>query len=640
METYTMDDHPTVLFASHTASQCGVYQFGLHVAEALKASQKYRFAYVECDGANDYSAALDSHKPVAVIVNYYPSTMPWLDRRILGQRSGPKIGVMHEVTQKNADAATDDLFDFHIAPDPTLLLRNPIVFKTGRLIPHYQNQHAVPAVPTIGSFGFATHGKGFERLVTEVQQAFSQAVIRLSIPFASFSDRDGKQARAAAERCRSLMVNPGVRLEVNHDFLGDEDLLNFLGQNSLNAFLYDYQNGRGLASAVDYALAVQRPIAVTRSSMFRHISSISPPVTVEDSPLSEILARGFAPLSRCRKEWTSENLVWDYERIVGAVLSAVDKSPQSKSVRDARRALQATARRILSSVHLVKTIVNRSASGEKVIKTLERQPALVKALSFLQAGLAGKSRVGFVRAQPDWVPDPAQSTASTPRPASIPGYDPAAVRVDGFNRILDQTASRSYQPTIHYLFQHMPGIMSRKIPEANVQQAFVLDTVVRLVSGKEQPAILSVGSYEDTASGCLLRSGYSVDEIDPLLNYDLATYMTKPTCRRASFDVVFATSVIEHVADDGQFLKDMEELLAPGGVCVLTCDFNDQYRPGDPIPHEDRRLYTRRDLLERLMPFASRSELVDPPQWDCPNPSFIYGGCRYTFASLVFRRVR
>lgn len=635
-----MSDNRVVLFVSHTASQCGVYQFGLHVGEALKASRKYQFIYVECGNATEYAVALDRHAPAAVIVNYYPTTMPWLDWRVVGRWPGPSIGIMHEVTQEKADAATDDLFAFHIAPDPTLLLRNSIVFKTGRLVPPHRNQFAVPAVPTIGSFGFATPGKGFERLIGEVQQAFDRAVIRLRIPSASFFDGDGNRAREIAEKCRSLVVKSGIQLEVHHDFLSDQQLLDFLGQNSLNAFLYEYQSGRGLASVIDYALAAERPVAVTKSSMFRHISGARPPITVEDSSISDILSRGFAPLAHFREEWTPENLVWDYERIVNAVLASTDKGDRNRPFRESRRLLRYTARRMLSAAHRVDTVLSRSATVGKVLKGMRRQPVFERALSSLRAAVARNTLARSNREQADWVPISIESAATGPRWAAIPRYDPAAVSVEGFNRILDQSASRSYQPAIDYLFHHMPEIMSRKIPAANIQQAFVLDAVVRFAAGKGEPNILSIGSYEDTACGCLQRSGYSVEEVDPLINYDLATYLTKPTCRRSSFDIVFATSVIEHVTDDGQFLKDIEELLVPGGVCVLTCDFNDQYRPGDHIPSEDRRLYTQKDVLDRLMPIACRCELVDSPRWDCPDPSFVYGGCRYTFASLVFRRVR
>ena len=73
---------------------------------------------------------------------------------------------------------------------------------------------------------------------------------------------------------------------------------------------------------------------------------------------------------------------------------------------------------------------------------------------------------------------------------------------------------------------------------------------------------------------------------------------------------------------------------------MITCDFNDSYRPGDPLPVEDRRFYTQRDLRERMLGVMPRCALVDDPHWNCEAPDFSYGGCQYTFASFVFRKVR
>src|SRR6185436_10719095 len=96
--------------------------------------------------------------------------------------------------------------------------------------------------------------------------------------------------------------------------------------------------------------------------------------------------------------------------------------------------------------------------------------------------------------------------------------------------------------------------MSRKIPEANIQQAFVFETVRNLSRKFSAPRILSVGCYEDTAYLGLQKLGIAVDGIDPLLNYDLSTFLTKPGVRENKYDIIFSTSVIEHVHDDSRFV--------------------------------------------------------------------------------------
>jgi hypothetical protein len=313
---------PTVLFVSHGRRRCGVHQFGVNVAAALQGSARYDFRYVECDSASEFTAAMAQDAPAAVVFNHYPSTMPWLKRRLLRRFAVPHLGILHEVTQARADAASCRVFDFHVAPDPTLLLRNPRVFKTGRLVPSYHGRAPLPAVPTIGSFGFGLRGKGFAELIDKVQAEFDQAVVRLHVPFADFGDADGVGARAIAAACAARVRKPGVRLEITHDFLTQDQLLAFLAGNSVNAFLYAEQTGRGIASVADYALAVDRPLLVTRTSMFRHLWAAVPSVCIEDVGIAEVLARGPGGLARYRDEWSAANLVWDYERIVAAALAA------------------------------------------------------------------------------------------------------------------------------------------------------------------------------------------------------------------------------------------------------------------------------------------------------------------------------
>jgi SAM-dependent methyltransferase len=210
--------------------------------------------------------------------------------------------------------------------------------------------------------------------------------------------------------------------------------------------------------------------------------------------------------------------------------------------------------------------------------------------------------------------------------------------VISFNRILDNKAREQYKEVINKLNDWLPGMMARKIPEANIQQAFVLDTVIKFSQKMKAPRILCVGSYDDTAAAGLKKLRIRIDEIDPVLNYDLNTFMGKPSTVKGGYDIIFSTSVLEHVEDDELFISQIAELLAPDGVAILTVDFNDQYNPADCIPQEDFRLYTQKDFKERLLPLLKDCSLVDAPEWDCSNPDFSYGGCHYTFATLVFRK--
>jgi len=206
-----------------------------------------------------------------------------------------------------------------------------------------------------------------------------------------------------------------------------------------------------------------------------------------------------------------------------------------------------------------------------------------------------------------------------------------------YNRILDDEARQEYQKVIELMFQMCPEMMARKIPRANVQQAFILDSVRSLA--KPGLSILSVGSFEDTACETLLKLGYRVEAIDPAINYDLNTFFKKAQAEGVTYDIIFSTSVIEHVEDDRLFIQQIEGLLSKQGKAILTCDFKDDWKAEDGIFNGSYRFYTQDYLHNVLLKSLNHSKLIDEPSWACPNPDFEYGGKKYTFATVAFQRL-
>lgn len=604
-----------VLFVSHKKAQCGVYEFGKNITDTLQYSNRYQFVPIECSSLAELQTAIAEHKPSAIIYNYMPAVMPWVATEIaptmyisnIASIKIPQIGIIHDVTQYVADTATNyknkfffnfqyslinSLFDFYIAPDPTLLLLNPIVFKTGRLIPSYQNNFPLQSKPVIGSFGFGTPNKGFDKIIQLVQQEYNEALLRFNIPAADFGDKYGDNARAIAEKCKALISKSGIQIQITHDFLEDKAILDFLAQNTVNVFLYEDKNDRGLSSTIDYALAVQRPVAVSDSVMFRHLFDVEPPVCITRSNLRTISQNGFAPLQKHYNEWNAENLLWEYERILDSVF--VKQKTQPINETNILSAMQLKWRRLLAKPYKTFTWLRSSEKMTqdeiKVNTSVQYQPVQI--------------------------------------PINVP-----------LNRILDNKARELYRPAISKLKELTPKTMANKIEEANVQQAFVFDTVYRYIPRYNNPKLLCVGCYEDTASMSLRIMGHPIEEIDPMINYYLQEYLTKPTTVRNSYDIVFATSVIEHDPDDESFVKCIAALLAPGGMAVITCDYKDGWKPNEPKPEGNARFYTQEDLRSRLLPLMKDCHLIDEPQWNCPNPDFNYlGRYQYTFATFVVKK--
>lgn len=604
-----------ILFISHQKTQCGVYEFGKNITDVLCDSQRYDFIRVECSSLAELQAAIELNQPVAIIYNYMPELLPWAATKIiprfyrnnLATIKVPQIGIIHEVTQGVADRATDyrnkyffgtytkllnSLFDYYIAADPTLLLKNPVVYKTGRLVKHYQNNFSEPKMPIIGSFGFATAKKGFEKIVQLVQRDFDQAIIRLNVPVADFGDQDGVNAKTVEDNCRRLLVKPGIELNITHDFLDTKGLLDFLAQNTINVFLYEDTTARGISSVTDNALSVYRPIAISDSLMFRHMLGAQPSICVNDNDLSTIIKNGFSPLDKYHDEWCPANLIWDYERIIDSVLARKDNQTRTE---------KNVLRRLWTAVHRILSLPTPSFTWLRNLEVINSdQPSVGPLMKYV----------------PLILPDGAS-----------------------LNRILDNTARNLYSPTIKKLEELAPQTMAQKIPAANVQQAFVFDTVSRYLDAYNNPKLLCVGSYEDTASLSLQKTGIIVEEIDPTQNYSVQEYATKPSVVKNSYDIIFSTSVIEHDPDDASFMRAIDDLLAPGGVLIITCDYKEDWRPGEDKPEVDARFYTKHDLEQRLLSYLTDCQLVDRPQWDCPHPDFNFlGKYQYTFATLVAKK--
>ncbi|MDW8347196.1 MAG: class I SAM-dependent methyltransferase [Bacteroidia bacterium] len=588
----------TVFYVNHKEKkQCGVYQFGYHIGNALQKSKKYKFIYLECDSVTELRQFINQHSPSLIIYNYHPWTMPWVTPEFTSSINIPQIGTIHEVTQTVADEMQVGHFDAYIAPDPTLILKNPIVYKTGRLVPKYINKKTFNSsdIVTIGSFGFGLQGKGFDKVINRVQDEFDEAIIRLHIPYSDFADPTGKGAQEIANYCKKLLRKPNITIEITHNFLTTQELLDFLASNTLNMFCYEEYKNRGISSVIDFALAVNRPIALTKSLMFRHLGGCKPSIFIEDNSLKNIIQNGTDPIKKYVIDFSEENLIWEYEHIVS------------------------------DNIHRT-SVIYKASLFERIIRRIKREIGLIP--KYQKRQITVKQWLHNSNADIEFFPN-----------IQYIEYCPVQ-NINSFNTILNNKKREQYEATIKLISELNPSVIKRKIPEANIQQAFVFDTVYRFLEKFNKPRILCVGSFEDTASLSLKKIGVDLDEIDPVINYTLEKFIERPNRRFDKYDIIFSTSVIEHVEDDVKFISDMSELLAENGFIILTCDFKEDYKPGDPKPDVNYRFYTKNDLLYRLLPAAKDCIIFGEYQWDCPNPDFFMAGYNYTFATVVLQKTK
>lgn len=291
-----MDSSNIVLFVNHLQHNCGVYQFFKRLTAPLIQNNWY---YIETNHEWEHDYWIQQLNPDIVVYNFYFSgaTMPWLTDYKVAQQKGKfkQVCLFHEGNIDNKG------FDLILHQDPTNT--DTRYHNLPRPIPEYTNAHTYTnnGIPVIGTFGFGLGGKGFRRLVEQVNSEFDRAIIRMNIPFAYFGDMNGNGARWWASVSKAA-AKDGIDVHVTHDMLPEQQLLDFLYGNDINCFFYDDNIGRGISGTLDYALAVYKPIAITRSWQFKHMWN-DDIILSEDNNIHSIMARGIQPLYQYHDMW-------------------------------------------------------------------------------------------------------------------------------------------------------------------------------------------------------------------------------------------------------------------------------------------------------------------------------------------------
>lgn len=311
---------------------CGIGLMGRVVGETLLDHPKYKFELLYADDYATIESKVQEFDPCAIIYNYAPGTTPWMDHAIEERRRLSHIKhfrMMHDMHQGIADSFRPENnygWEYIIADDPTVRETNH-VFITNRLLPAKPTKSYVETgVPIIGFQGFSSihtnDHKGIRKVAHQVVQEFDEAIIKLHIPFGYYGDPHGHAARARVEEVKSIIASkPGIRVEASFDLLDTQEVIDFLAQNTVNCYFYDYLDGAGLASSPDYALAARRPIAVTRSHQMRNFWNLEPTVLIEQTNLRTIIQNGTKPLESLYEAYSKESVHNDYARILDKILT-------------------------------------------------------------------------------------------------------------------------------------------------------------------------------------------------------------------------------------------------------------------------------------------------------------------------------
>lgn len=293
-----------ILILNHKQPECGIYQYGKRFADLCLRSRKYQFVYKEIEDQNELEAAITECNPALCIYNtwgVFPS-----NRTI-------SATIVHNSIHPG--------FNFYLHQNPDHIQSNGH-FPLPRPLMEYKSKLLPESPIRIGSFGFRFAWKQLDRLCQVVNTEDWDGPVELCLHLTkAFYSTDNLELKDVEALCTKQLTNPHVSLKLSHEFLNEKALLDFLGSNHLNIFLYDtYPFYNGISSVIDYAISVKRPIAICDSNMFSHIRYVTPSILIEESSLRQILNNGFAPLENKYNSWKPEAAVQQIEEILDHVL--------------------------------------------------------------------------------------------------------------------------------------------------------------------------------------------------------------------------------------------------------------------------------------------------------------------------------
>lgn len=306
----------TILIINSIEKQCGVYQYGLRVGNILTQSDNNNFVYLELDSADELKILVDKYNPTSIIYNRC-GVLQWVTPELVDEFRQKKI---YQLNLIHNAYNYEQFFDAYLHQHPYWKCDNKKDFAIPRPLPFYakKNNKKESDIIRIGSFGFGLINKYYDEVCRVVNEQFTEEKVelRLHLTHGTYAGSN-QQPERIFDACKKNITNANIELKITTDFISDEDLLNFLADNDLNMFFYQhYSDYNGISSVIDYALAVEKPIAINKTSMYSHIMDATPSICVEDNYLRDIISNRFLPLKERKDSWSHKNFIDTIETII------------------------------------------------------------------------------------------------------------------------------------------------------------------------------------------------------------------------------------------------------------------------------------------------------------------------------------
>lgn len=315
-----------ILFINTKKAQCSIYEAGKMFFKSIVSSE-FSFTYIEIDKLDKeklYNGIVQSGDDIRnfdyYIFNYHPITMrnvEGIDSSKLKNFKGKTISLILEMNKDEPFPKeymlNENDFDEYIVLDPTFNTFNFNVHSFPRPLPPLKEIikiNQIPEIPIIGSFGLPGNDKNFIKILDQASKEFNKCIIRINIPSATYMHNELKKSIV-----NELLSNfyPNVHLQITHEYMSDDDLIEWCRGNHLNVFLYS-RNSPGLSSVTDHVIAAGSPLLVSNSSTFRHLHpyiSCFPITTFREAMLYSQYG-----IEKIRYDWSKNKCEETFKKII------------------------------------------------------------------------------------------------------------------------------------------------------------------------------------------------------------------------------------------------------------------------------------------------------------------------------------
>ena len=274
-------------FEIFTNESCDVRQYGVSITDALCID------HMSVSSCEDINLKVITISQDGIIWNGNPVIPEFcllLSRRVpqlvlsICLHHGFDVGVL-----------SSPIFDSVASPKRTCAFRHKRLFNCGRAVQTWLlNEETGQSSDRMGidKFEFAAGLKGLHRLIDLAWQKFVCADIALYISVNWKVDLMYAHAQSLIDQMRQ---NAGDHFLIDcpSDFLGKQEMLDWLRKNKLKVFPYNPGLNSGSNSNAALALGSGSPALVTQSSLLRHYNSLL--LALENFNSTEIIKPGTVP---------------------------------------------------------------------------------------------------------------------------------------------------------------------------------------------------------------------------------------------------------------------------------------------------------------------------------------------------------